>query len=346
MSKESTLRVEALSNCPVCSSSHYEVELVSPDFLHGVPGEFTYCACTECRTVFQNPRVAHADIALCYPDSYYTHRVLDRGQIRASDTWQDQLRWKVLEYADGRVDGRASRPALSTLGWALSHSAGSRRRARFGLPDALGLDVPGRRCLEIGPGAGTDLLLLARLGWAAEGLEFDPVAAGVAEQASACKVSTGTLESSNFPPESFDLIYGSHVIEHLFDAVSSLRHIFGLLRPGGRLLLIYPNRDSLVARRYGRYAPTWDPPRHISLLPAATMADVLRRIGFHRVTIEAIGRRGWQSASIARSRQEKLEPSYDHLIVKDWFLGAAERFAPGGWQVGEELAAIATRPGP
>ena len=205
---------------------------------------------------------------------------------------------------------------------------------------------PGRRCLEIGPGAGTDLLLLARLGWAAEGLEFDPVAAGVAEQTSACKVSTGPLESSNFPPGSFDLIYGSHVIEHLFDAVSSLQQIFGLLRPGGRLLLIYPNRDSLVARRYGRYAPTWDPPRHISLLPAATMADVLRRIGFHQVTIEAIGRRGWQSASIARSRQEEVEPSYDHMIIPDWFLGAAERFAPGGWQLGEELAAIATRPGP
>ena len=65
--------------------------------------------------------------------------------------------------------------------------------------------------------------------------------------------------------------------------------------PEEGFFMIYPNRDSLVARRYGRYAPTWDPPRHISLLPATTMADVLERIGFHRVTIEAIGRRGWQS---------------------------------------------------
>ncbi len=110
--------------------------------------------------------------------------------------------------------------------------------------------------------------------------------------------------------------------------------------------MIYPNRDSLVARRYGRYAPTWDPPRHISLLPATTMADVLERIGFHRVTIEAIGRRGWQSASIARTRQEEVDPSDRRRIIPDWFLGAVERFAPGSWQLGEELAAIATKPGP
>jgi SAM-dependent methyltransferase len=190
-------------------------------------------------------------------------------------------------------------------------------------------------------------LLLARLGWAAEGLEFDSVAAGVAEQTSACKVSCGSIESCNLPPESFDLIYGSHVFEHLFDAVSALQGIFELLRPGGRLLLIYPNRDSLVARRYGRYAPTWDPPRHLSLLPASTMVDVLQRIGFHRVTVEVIGRRGKGWASIARSRQEALEfAPHRRQIMPDWMVGTVERLAPKSWRLGEELAAIATKPEP
>jgi SAM-dependent methyltransferase len=344
MSSESRLRLETLSSCPVCFSPRYEVALVSPDFLHGVPGDFTYCECQQCRTIFQNPRVAYADIASCYPPEYFTHHPLERGQIRTSGTWQDQLRWKVLDYADGRVDRRASSPALAAIAWALSHSSGFRRRARFGLPDALGLDVPGRRCLEIGPGVGTELLLLAHLGWAAEGLELDPVAAGVAEQTSACKVSWGTLESCNFAPDSFDLIYGSHIVEHLFDPVSSLKQIFKLLRPGGRLLLVYPNRDSLVARRYGRYAPTWDPPRHISLLAAATMADVLQRIGFHPATVEVIGRRGRQWASIARSRREASGPKDASRFSPEWMLGVAERLAPGTWRLGEELAAIATRP--
>jgi SAM-dependent methyltransferase len=283
---------------------------------------------------------------LCYPQGYYTHRALERGQVRTADTWQDQLRWKVLDYADDRIDRKASSGALSAIGWILSHSSRIRRRARFGLPDALGLDVPGKRCLEIGPGTGTDLSLLAHLGWAAEGLEFDPVAAMVAEQTSACKVSCGSLESCHFAPESFDLIYGSHVVEHLFDAVSSLQQMYELLRPGGRLLMIYPNRDSLVAREYGRYAPTWDPPRHISLLSASTMADLLRRIGFHRVRVEAIGRRGRQSASIARTRREAVEFQHHRRITPDWMLGVAERLAPGSWQLGEELAAIASRPRP
>jgi SAM-dependent methyltransferase len=346
MSNESTLRLEALSSCPICFSPHYEVAFVSPDFLHGVPGDFTYCECQRCRTMFQNPRIAYTDIAASYPRSYFTHQDHERGQIRTSGTWQDQLRWKVLDYADGRVDRRVSSPALSAIAWILSRSSCIRRRARFGLPDALGLDVPGRRCLEIGPGAGTELLLLAHLGWAAEGLEFDPVAATMAEQTSACKVSRGSLESCNFAPKSFDLIYGSHVVEHLFDAVSSLEHIFNLLRPGGKLLMIYPNRDSLVARRYGRYAPTWDPPRHISLLPAATMVDVLQRIGFHPVTIEVTGRRGRHWASIARSRWKERQSKYAPRMTPDWMLGIAERLAPSSWRLGEELAAIAIRPGP
>jgi SAM-dependent methyltransferase len=344
VSPELTLRVENLDECPICSSPSFEVKLVLPDFLYGVPGNFTYCECRECRTVFQNPRVLPADLHLCYPDSYYTHRLIRSGQVRTSDTWQDRLRWKILGHADARIDRNTSIEIGSAIAWILSHSSTIRRRARFGLSDALGLDVPGKRCLEIGPGTGTDLRLLAHLGWAVEGLEFDPIAAAVAGQTSGCDVRCGSLESCNLPSESFDLIYGSHVVEHLVDVVSSLDRVFGLLRPGGRLLMIYPNRDSLVARHYGRYAPTWDSPRHISLLPAATMAEVLRRVGFHRVKVEAIGKRVWQSASIAQGVREKVEFSGDR-INPALILSAVERLAPARWRLGEELAAIATRPG-
>lgn len=43
--------------------------------------------------------------------------------------------------------------------------------------------------------------------------------------------------------EEFDFVYSSHCLEHLADPVDALRRWWGLVRPGGHLILVVPDED-------------------------------------------------------------------------------------------------------
>jgi hypothetical protein len=105
------------------------------------------------------------------------------------------------------------------------------------------------------------------------------------------------------------MIYMSHVVEHFLDLEGSLTRCFELLRPRGRLVLVYPNRDSLTARYYKQYSVgIWDPPRHVVLAPRKAMTRLLSQVGFKRVRSRTTA---WSAASyraIARQCMTRGEP--------------------------------------
>jgi len=53
-------------------------------------------------------------------------------------------------------------------------------------------------------------------------------------------LSVMSAESLDFDNENFDKIYSFHVIEHLSNIQQALREMERVLRPGGKLLLVYP----------------------------------------------------------------------------------------------------------
>jgi len=50
------------------------------------------------------------------------------------------------------------------------------------------------------------------------------------------------------PAAPFDAIIASHVLEHVDDPVALLRRMAGWLAPGGRLVIVVPNKESLHRR--------------------------------------------------------------------------------------------------
>jgi 2-polyprenyl-3-methyl-5-hydroxy-6-metoxy-1,4-benzoquinol methylase len=50
------------------------------------------------------------------------------------------------------------------------------------------------------------------------------------------------------PPSEYDAVLALHVFEHVDDAVSLARHVLGWLRPGGVLVAVTPNANSLHRR--------------------------------------------------------------------------------------------------
>jgi SAM-dependent methyltransferase len=341
-------RCEPLDACPVCRASGSRVRFSSPDLQLGVPGTFRYVECPRCGTVYQDPRVREDELASCYPAGYFTREGGPWAPAPAPPGGaRDRLRRAIRHAADGVPDPTLSAP-LRLLGAALARSPGLRRRARFGLVDGLEppADRPGR-LLEVGPGQGVDLFCLRALGWEAQGLEVDPVAASRARQASGCEVTVGTLESAGYAPGSFDLVYMSHVLEHLPDPARALRRCLELLAPGGRLVLVHPNPSGLTARRFGRFSCVFEPPRHLVLPTVAAILPLLRSLGFADARARTSARHA--AAYSAASRVQRAGARWDwsrprDAALVDHALAGVEAVLVGlGWPVGEEIVSRARK---
>ncbi len=289
-----------------------------------------------------------ADLGFCYPSDYFTHSAVPLGAAADPQTLAGRLRVEVRRCADGVETEHRSPFALRGVGKVASLVPALRRRARFGLPDAARLSRPGGRCLEIGPGLGHDLIQLTRLGWDAVGLEVDAAAAGLAEKTSGRPVHVGTVEQRLWPDSTFDLVYSSHVFEHLPRPREASLAMFDLLAPGGRLVMIYPNSRSLTARLWPAHAVIWDPPRHLVLPPAKAITAVLAEAGFVNVRLTTLAR---AAAVYAATAQEYVKgqhgwtawtkrPRVACRLLKALELGSSAL----GVNLGEEILVSAERP--
>jgi SAM-dependent methyltransferase len=78
--------------------------------------------------------------------------------------------------------------------------------------------------------------------------------------------------------ESFDYVYSSHTLEHVFDVVTTLKNWYRVLRPNGYLILYIPHRDLYEKKKElpSRFNPTHqrfflinkdDPPDTVGIVP-------------------------------------------------------------------------------
>lgn len=144
---------------------------------------------------------------------------------------------------------------------------------------------PGR-LLDVGCGDGSFLHRMQQKGWQVAGVDFDPQAVAAARRRYGLELVVGDLQSAQFGRESFDAVTLNHVIEHLFDPRETLQEVRRVLRPGGLLVVVTPNPESLGHRRHGAHWFGLDPPRHLHLFPPATLRRVVEQAGFRIVTIE------------------------------------------------------------
>lgn len=94
-----------------------------------------------------------------------------------------------------------------------------------------------------------------------------------------------------------------HVIEHLPDPWETLSACAEILERGGTLAISTPNPESIQFKLLGRHWAHVDAPRHLQLIPAATLEHKLSELGMRRVlttTVDLVGkelnRMGWEFA--------------------------------------------------
>lgn len=120
-----------------------------------------------------------------------------------------------------------------------------KRFAKFA--EARGTDV-----LEVGCGAGTDLLQFARAGARCNAIDLTEAGIALARRRLEAEGLTANLRVADaerlpFGDGSFDVVYSWGVIHHSPDTEACAKEIVRVLRPGGRLCVMIYNRYSMLA---------------------------------------------------------------------------------------------------
>jgi phosphoethanolamine N-methyltransferase len=185
-----------------------------------------------------------------------------------------------------------------------------------------GIDVSGRRVLDIGCGAGGIELLLAREHGAAEVVGVD-VEAPVLEHARALIVRHGLAERVRFlqvepgplpfPDASFDLVFSKDAVIHIADKEAWCRDMFRLLRPGGVLVASdWMRRDEHApSAQMQAYMAAEGLSFRMSALPRYGAA--LGAAGF--VDIELRDRNAWYRERVRRELEDIRGPLYERLCA-------------------------------
>ena len=130
-------------------------------------------------------------------------------------------------------------------------------------------------------GCGNGYLLLPLKYKACEvyGVETNPKSVNVCNELG-LKVFRGTLEEAKFPDEFFDTVVMSQILEHLSSPKASLREIFRILKPGGKVFIYCPNAGSYLRKLFGKYWHGWYIPFHFYAFTQQTTKKLAESVGF------------------------------------------------------------------
>lgn len=198
-----------------------------------------------------DPRPTARTIAAYYPEDYGPHRHAgDVGKSpRALRVWWKRLLIQAFDSSSRKI------PKL----------------------------MPGQ-VLEIGCATGDFLADMSAKGWLVQGLEFSRRAARIAiDQGFPVQVST--VDEAQYPRESFDLIVGWMVLEHLHHPITSLQRLCTWAKPGGWLALSVPDAGSWEFRTFRDRWYALQVPTHLFHYERRSLQLILKAGGWkvHRV---------------------------------------------------------------
>ena len=104
---------------------------------------------------------------------------------------------------------------------------------------------------------------MQQLGHQIYGVEMPGGSADRAKKIEGLTLKLGHLRIHDFEPNTFDAITLHHVFEHLTEPKRYLEIICEILKPGGHLVISFPNIDSFQSRFFKGNWFHLDPPRHL-----------------------------------------------------------------------------------
>jgi len=332
-------------SCRLCGAHGSVLHSGLADRQSPVPGVWSFRRCVnrQCDLTWLDPLPLEQELAKAYGD-YYTHERRDATAglfARAMNTMKSGYLASRFGYREG-------------VG-ALARIAGWAPWLYPGRPPELDLSVMWLeaartgRLLDIGAGSGWLVENMNALGWNAQGLDVDPVAVSNARERG-LNFHQGSVADQHYSEATFDAVTLCHSIEHVSDPVALVTECLRIVKPGGQVIMVTPNTDSLGHRVFGRAWFPLDPPRHLLLFNRRSMTSMITSAGAGRFRIfstcrdangiflasRAIRRYGRFDVNAPRSALDKIAGRVAQtaeilaLLAKPW--------------CGEELVAIVEKP--
>ena len=240
--------------CCVCDSDDAVQIATGYDFEYLTSADqFTVSRCLVCGTVYLNPRPDVSEFERIYPSDYHS-----------------------LEFSEEN--------------YSFVHKVRSRVEARRLLRYCA--EIPANaRILDVGCGDGFHLSLLREYGspgWSMSGIDIDHRAVEHA-RSRGLEVQLGTVEDLVGKGARYDLVYTIQTIEHVAAPDQMLAAIAAILRPGGRVVIVTDNTDSIDAGLFkAKYWGGYHIPRHWNLFNRKALARLARKCGLEVVSIKTI----------------------------------------------------------
>ncbi len=279
-----TADLEAAGRCEICGYARRSRWLtdLSDKIFRSAPGRWTLWKCDDCGGAQLDPRPTPESIGRAYAN-YYTHQNSGKHFLVLGNQSKLHLKRALHLSYYNHTFGHQLKGSLP-YGW-LVIALSRRRRARAGqfirhLPGP----ASGAQLLDVGCGDGGFLRIARELGFSPMGIEFDPVAANLA-QSQGFNIKVGAIADIDIAEASIDHITLNHVIEHLHQPVTALRRMLRWLRPGGRIWLQTPNIESKGAAHYGADWRGLEPPRHLVMFGPRSLQIALEQSGFEQVKL-------------------------------------------------------------
>jgi len=239
------------AQCCICETDDAEPLAVGEDFEYRTSGDFFLAMrCRTCGLVYLNPRPSFQELDRIYPENYHAFQFT-------------QSHYGFVYKVRCRLETRRL----------LSWCSGLNEDARI---------------IDVGCGDGFHLRLLRDFGratWKLEGVDNSPRAVQVATRAGLL-VHHGIVEDLALNAAAYDMALLIQTIEHVGDPPAVLDAVRRLLKPGGRLVIVTDNTDSLDFKIFkGRHWGGYHFPRHWNLFNARTLAALANKAGLE---VEAI----------------------------------------------------------
>jgi SAM-dependent methyltransferase len=144
------------------------------------------------------------------------------------------------------------------------------------------------KLLEVGFGNGGDLCKFISLGWQVQGTEMDRRLCEDVERELGIQAICHVDAEFPFEDNSFDVVYLNQVLEHVSDPLESTQEFHRILKPGGQLIMTFPNFGCLQRRFHKQNWRGIEAPRHLNLFTKTTAKDLLSKSGFKEIKAQSV----------------------------------------------------------
>lgn len=233
------------TDCNLCNSDESKLIGNVHDTAFNNPGVFPIVKCQRCGLIYLRDRPAPDEMIHYYPSEYKPYR-------------------KAIQDEPSKL-----------MRWARRRNIQKKRK----ILDNYTPKIPGS-ILDVGCSTGIFLDEMQQAGWQTFGIEINPDAIEYARHRFGLEIFQGTLISSNFTPDSFDVITFWDVIEHTYNPLETLQYANKILNGEGVIVLTLPNWESLDRKLFGLSWIGYDAPRHLFVFPERPLAEMLNKAGF------------------------------------------------------------------